>query len=287
MTKKLPASTLLTLAIFGCGVAAACVQFHLPPAPSPPAKYRKKLTDAELAVQLDAAAVAADEAAALAAADAAAAVDAAALAGADAAEAPAGPRALGKSEKESTGKTRMDTNTPPPIPSGPPIATDILLNRILTLVDGLRSPNDVTRAQVERMMEVKLTPGEVENWWVYTGSTDAGWEYSVFVEDNRKEDLPKISIGFSSGESESTDSVVCSYELENLSKRLTALGYDRLPGWGQPRAHLGFDRQAEDSRFGSSIHVFKYIWKKRTEDSGPVYCVENMNISAGVRADGE
>ena len=264
MTKATNAIALSILAILG-GCVAACAQSRLPPASPHTAEHRTAEEAGERA---------------------AAAVDAAALAASDAAEAAAGPAAIGAVETE---KKTMDKNMeqPPPIPSGLPIPTDLLLNRILALVDSLHSPKDVTRAQVERMMEVKLTPGEVENWWVYTGSTDAGWEYSIFVEDNRKKDLPKISIGFSSAESESADTVVCNYELEDLSKRLTALGYERHPRWLQPRGHLGFHRETNGSPFGSSIHIFKYIWKERTAENGPVYCVENMNIYAGVRVDGE
>lgn len=250
MTKATNAIALSILAILGGGVAA-CAQSQVPPSSPPSTEYR---TAEEAGEQ------------------AASAADAAALAGADAAEAVMWPKKIGEGENNIPEKTRMDTATsqPPRPPSGPPIPTDLLLNRILALVDSLRSPNDVTRAQVERMMDIKLAPdSEIENGWYYTGSTDAGWEYSVFVEDNRKEDLPSISIGFSSGESKSADGVACSYELEALSKRLTALGYERHPRWIQPRAHLLFQRETDKGRFGSSIHVFKYIWKEGAEsDSG-------------------
>lgn len=268
MTKTSTTFTLLILAIFGGGLAA-CAQSRLPPASPPSVEYRTAEEAGE---------------------EAAAAVDAAALAGVDAAEAAMWPKKLGEGENNISAKTRLDTTNPQPPrpPSGLPIPTDLLLNRILALVDSLRSPNDVTRAQVERMMDIKLAPdSEIENGWDYTGSTDAGWEYSVFVEDNRKEDLPSISIGFSSGESKSADGVACSYELETLSKRLTALGYERHPRWIQPRAHLLFQRETNEGRFGSSIHVFKYIWKEGAEQNGTVYCAENMNISAGIHTDGE
>ena len=277
MTKTTIAFTLLILVIFGCGAAAACVRFHVPPPPSPPAKYRKKLTDAELAAQLDAAAVAADEAAALAAADAAAAA------------APYAPTP--ENNNGTTESKEMDANKEiePTIPSGPPISTDLLLNRIVALLDSLRSPNDVTRAQLERIMDIKLAPeSSFENGWHYTGSTDAGWKYSVFVEDNRKESLPSISIHFPVGDvTRGTNPSACTYELEAFAERLVKREYVRLPGWGQPRAHLGFDRQAKGSRFSVGIHVFKYSRQTGPLEEDYRYCVSSIDISAGESVDAE
>ena len=169
----------------------------------------------------------------------------------------------------------------------PPIASTLLEERILRLVDSLRSPSSTTRQHLEEVMQVKLTQdANIHGWWTYEGTTDEGWSYSILLKESKGEDLPSISIGFSSSESESADVVVCSYELEAFAKKLTALGYRRYPGWRQPRAHVGFGRDIEDTRFGSGIHVLKYVWKKEAEGS-VVYCVERLSIYSGMRVDGE
>ena len=205
-----------------------------------------------------------------------------AAAAADAAAMGSGP------ENGNKEQVPVTTETMPEKAVGPPIASRLLQERILHLMDSLRSPSDVTRHHLEEVMQVKLThDANIQEWWTYEGVTDEGWSYSILLKDKRNEDLPSISIGFSSGESESTDAVVCSYELEIFSKSLVALGYVRYPGFRQPRAHVGFDRAIEGTRFGSSIHVFKYVWTKEAEGSGVVYCVEGMNIYAGMRVDGE
>ena len=197
--------------------------------------------------------------------------------------------AMGSESKDGNKeKVPVTTETMPEKTVGPPIASTILQDRILRLVDSLRSPSNVTRHHLEEVMQVKLTQdAKIQEWWTHEGITDEGWGYSILMKDKRNEDLPSISIGFSSGESESTDAVVCSYELEAFSRSLVALGYTRYPGFRQPRAHVGFDRAIEGTRFGSSIHVFKYVWTKEAEGRGVVYCVEGMNIYAGMRADGE
>ena len=184
-------------------------------------------------------------------------------------------------------KVPVTTETMPQKAVSPPIASALLEERILRLVDSLRSPASVTRHHVEEVMQVELTQdANIQEWWTHEGTTNEGWSYSILLKDKKGEDLPSISIGFSSSESESTDAVVCSYELEAFAKKLTAIGYQRYPGWRQPRAHVGFDREIEGARFGSSIHVFKYVWKKEAEGS-VVYCVEGMNVNAGMRVDGE
>lgn len=269
MTKTSTTFTLLILAICGSAITA-CAQSRLPPASPPSAEHRTTEEAREQIVD---------------------SAEPAALAAADAAEAVVGHALAPENNNGTTERKVMDANKEiePTIPSGPPIPTDLLLNRIVALVDSLRSPNDVTRAQVERMMDIKLAPeSSFENGWHYTGSTDAGWVYSVFVEDNRKESLPSISIHFPVGDvTRGTNPSACTYELEAFAERLVKTGYFRFPGWRQPRAHLGFDRQAKGSRFGVGIHVFKYVQQTGPEDEDYRYCVSSIDISAGESVDAE
>lgn len=187
----------------------------------------------------------------------------------------------------SKGTTPVTTEAMPQKAAGPPIASTLLEERILRLVDSLRSPSSTTRHHLEEVMQVELTQdANLHEWWAHEGTTDEGWSYSILLKESKGEDLPSIRIGFSSSESESADVVVCSYELEAFAKKLTALGYRRYPGWRQPRAHVGFGREIEGARFGSGIHVFKYVWKKEAEGS-VVYCVESLGIYSGTSVDGE
>jgi hypothetical protein len=191
------------------------------------------------------------------------------------------------SNDASKGMTPVTTEAMPQKAADPSIASTLLEERILRLVDSLRSPSSTTRHHLEEVMQVELTQdANIQEWWTHEGTTDEGWSYSVLLKESKGEDLPSIRIGFSSSESESADVVVCSYELEAFAKKLTALGYRRYPGWRQPRAHVGFDREIEGTRFGSGIHVFKYVWKKEAEGS-VVYCVESLGIYSGTSVDGE
>jgi hypothetical protein len=191
-------------------------------------------------------------------------------------------------EGSNVEKPTMEEETKPSKPEGPPIPSALLEERILKLVDSLRAPNDVTRANVERVMQIKLAQNEnIQDWWTHTGITDEGWQYSILFEDKRKEDLPTISIGFSMEDTASTKPIACNYELESFSKKLTLLGYKRFPGWRQPRAHAGFEREVDNARFGSSIHVFKYIWKHDSQNDEYVYCIEGINIYSGIRDNDE
>jgi hypothetical protein len=172
-------------------------------------------------------------------------------------------------------------------PEGSPIPSAVLEDRIVKLIDSLRAPSDMARAHLEQVMQIKLSQDSaIREWLMYAGDTREGWRYSILFKESGDGDLPSIGIGFSSSESENTGSAVCSYELEAFSQRLTALGYSRLPGWRQPQAHAGFEREIEGARFGSSIHVFKYVWKKEV-DGNPLYCIEGINIYAGMRDNGE
>jgi hypothetical protein len=192
------------------------------------------------------------------------------------------------SNDASKGTIPVTTESMPEKAAGPAVASTLLEERILHLVDSLRSPSSTTRQHLEEVMQVELTQdANIHEWWTHEGTTDKGWSYSILLKESKGEGLPSISIGFSSSESESADVVVCSFELEAFAKKLTALGYRRYPGWRQPRAHVGFDREIEGARFGSSIHVFKYVWKNGLEGSGVVYCVEGMNIYSGTSVDGE
>jgi hypothetical protein len=269
MTKTTTVSALLILAIC-CSAITACAQSRLPPASPPSAEHR---TTEEAGEQ------------------AAAAADAAALAGADAAEAAVGHALAPENNNGATERKVMDANKEiePTIPSGPPIPTDLLLNRILALLDSLRSPKDVSRVNVARMMEVKFRENdERDGHWYFNGITNAGWTYDVYVDESTRRELPGITIYFPAGDvPRGTNPSVCTYELEAFAERLVTMGYSRFPGWRQPRAHLGFDRQAKGSRFGVGIHVFKYVQQTGPEEEDYRYCVSSIDISAGESVDAE
>jgi hypothetical protein len=172
---------------------------------------------------------------------------------------------------------------------GPPIASSLLQDRILRLVDSLRSPSNVTRHHLEEVMQIKLTQdASFQKWWWYKGATDEKWDYTVKVNEKREDDeLPLVDISFSDGDVEADQrATVCTYELEAFARSLVDLGFTRHPGWKQPGAQLLFTRETAGTRFGSTIRVRKYVQQIGTEAADFQYCVYVIHISAGKSLDG-
>jgi hypothetical protein len=199
--------------------------------------------------------------------------------------------AMGSESKDGNKeKVPVTTETMPEKAVGPPIASSLLQDRILRLVDSLRSPSNVTRHHLEEVMQVKLTQdASFQKWWWYTGATDEKWDYTVKVNEKREDDeLPLVDISFSAGDVEADQrATVCTYELEAFARSLVDLGFTRHPGWKQPGAQLLFTRETAGTRFGSTIRVRKYVQQIGTEAADFQYCVYLIDISAGKSLDGE
>ena len=269
MTKATNAIALSILALLGGGVAA-CAQSRLPPASPHTAEHRTAEEAGEQIVD---------------------SAEPAALAAADAAEAAVDNALTPENNNGTTERKVMDANKEiqPMIPSGPPIPTDLLLNRVLALVNSLHSPHDVSRTQVERIMDVKLVPQpDIERYWDFDGITDAGWTYTVFVKESAIGELPVINVYFPVGDVERGENPsVCTHELESFAEKLVPMGYFRSPGWKQPRGFLAFDRQAKGSRFSVGVHLFKYVQQTGPKEDDYRYCVSSLRIMAGESVDGE
>jgi hypothetical protein len=190
-------------------------------------------------------------------------------------------------EANNVEKPTMEEETKPSKPVGPPIPSTLLEDRILTLVDSLRAPSDVTRANLEKVMAIGLTEDEKwPAWWWYTGITDKGWEYTVQIE--KDDELPLINISFSAGDIEQdAKATVCTYELEAFARLLTNHGYIRVPGWQQPRGHLVFTRDSKETRFGTTLKVYKYLMPTGKEKNEFQHCVYSIHVAAGESIDGE
>ncbi len=194
------------------------------------------------------------------------------------------------SENGDKEKVPVTTETMPEKAVGPPIASTLLQERILRLVDSLRSSSNVTRHHVEEVMQVKLEQdAEFKEWWWYTGATDEGWEYTVMVDGSSKYDvLPLIKISFSAGDVEADKrATVCTYELEPFARSLTDLGYTRYPRFVQPGGQLLLNRETKSTQFSSSVRMKKYVQQTGKEASDFQHCVYVINISAGESIDGE
>ena len=198
--------------------------------------------------------------------------------------------AMGSESKDGNKeKVPVTTETMPEKAVGPPIASTMLQDRILRLVESLRSPSNVTRHHLEEVMQFKLSQdAAMQEWWTYEGATDAGWAYTVFVDDGKRREFPGVDISFSAGDVEGGGrATTCTYELEAFAHSLTILGYTRHPGWKQPGGHLVFSRNATCTRFGTTVKVRKYVQQLGVEAADFQYCVYVISISAGESPDGE
>ena len=172
----------------------------------------------------------------------------------------------------------------PAVVQGPTIPAAQLRRQILDLIDSIQGPEDMSRAQVERMMAVKLRQqsGSPDDW-SYEGNVDAGWGYGITIEEGRKEGLPIIVIGFTANDAKQNQRAsICSYDLEELADEVVARGYTRFPRWAQPRAHLVFDRDLPDLSFGVAVQMFKYVQQIGPDPEQYRYCAQTIYITAGV-----
>ncbi len=188
---------------------------------------------------------------------------------------------------EAPAAAQLET-LPQPAPAvgvqGPTISALQLRRRILDLIDSIQGPEDMSRAHLEKMMGVRLVPSqESTDYWRHQGMTDAGWGYAFGIQEERGEDLPHFTIGFSSNDGQGNAfASVCSYDLLELADEIVARDYIRKPRWAQPRAHLLFNRFSPDRSFGVTVQMFKYVQQTGPDPEQYRYCVETIYITAGV-----
>jgi hypothetical protein len=212
-----------------------------------------------------------------------AAASAEAMPAATATEADIAPTAVASPQTSTT--TDASAEKKRVISPGPIIPKDELRRRILRLIDSVRTPEGMSRANVESMMLVDLIESsELPGHWTRLGGTDQPWNYVVMVtEKEKKEDgYPRIRV-YASGEDvpSPTPLILCSYDIEELATDIVALGYFREPRLKQPRGHVLFKWETPNRDYGVAVKVFRYALNPEAVPFKRRYCFENIMISAG------
>jgi hypothetical protein len=188
----------------------------------------------------------------------------------------------------ATDSTANVTTKANPADLGPTIPAAELRRRILSLLESVRERRNVSRANVELLLGVRLIENpELRGHWELRGGTDLPLRYGLIVieDQNPKEDLPVIHLlvpGEAALKPRPPTAILCPYELEEMVKDIAALGYARKPGWNDPRGHVYFKWETPARDYGVTIQVFKYVQNPDATRNAHRYCVENIIVMAGV-----
>jgi hypothetical protein len=175
-----------------------------------------------------------------------------------------------------------------PADLGPTIPAAELRRRILRLMESVREPQGMNRANVELLLGVRLIEDpELDGNWKISGGTDLPVGYGFIVSEKKKnqEGYPRIGLGVpgrAAPKPTPPTAILCPYELEAMAKDIAALGYAREPGWQDPRGHVYFKWETPARDYGVAIQMFKYTQNPDAERDARRYCVESITIMAGV-----
>jgi hypothetical protein len=186
------------------------------------------------------------------------------------------------SAKEAPAMSEPATHEPE---RGPAIPAAELRKRLLALFGSFRSLNDLERAHVEQLLQVRLSKDpEMRMGFGYDGKTVEGWEYGVSVGKLGRLDQPStIVIGLDNGVEPFTNQqpTYCTLEFEPLANELVAMGYQQgvraYDLGGGPR--WGFGMNFPESKGGVGIEV--PVYRIRAETGREMTCIEGFDIGGG------
>jgi hypothetical protein len=159
----------------------------------------------------------------------------------------------------------------------PPITAAELRKNILELIVSLHSREDTNQANVEKIMNVKLTEDEGSGGrFSMRGDVQEGWGYWYYVRRLDNQDASRVEFRLYHNEELANDALpkTCTLVFEGLAKEIVAMGYER--GQRPIGNEWGFGKDIPANNFGIGIGIKIY----RLEDGNE--CVESIYIGSGV-----
>ncbi|MBX9400370.1 hypothetical protein K4L06_03540 [Lysobacter sp. BMK333-48F3] len=154
---------------------------------------------------------------------------------------------LDRIAEQSVSRSRPSTAAvppPPPAPPGPDLTGEAWRERILRLIDGLKTPMDTRPARVAEALGLTLVDRNGSH--EANGALPGGAIYKVWVDALYRESPDKWTVGLSQVVYEGPRA--CLFELDSLRRHVQPLGYTGKEGW-RDRAgdeHASYSRQTAD-----------------------------------------
>jgi hypothetical protein len=144
-----------------------------------------------------------------------------------------------------------------------PANAEQIAERMLKLLEHLRTPEDLSPAQIQRYMGISMQPSPSDpSQFEATGRIGDGWRYSLETVQSSYRVAPyALRLRFDDGRDNGSDmSLICRFDYEQYKSSLERIGFE-------PRVIMGSARQVNfNHESGSGLQVVVYVRRENAVD---------------------